>query len=278
MKKIFLLVFMTALLLGLCFEVNAEEKAKISNFKVGLLAKLNINQDEYPKAFEEVHQWTLSHEAPHEQVQYIFFDNLISLIMALKRGDLDEIYLPEPVARYVLETTTGYKDTCVTRTKPILFVMGFLKQNNDVLRNEVNQALATIKQNGRLAKIIEDTLEQPSIVPTSQAEFKNFPGARTLKVAVTGDIPPIDYVSAEGKPAGFNTELIAAIAEVMKVNIEFITIDSSARSAALASKRADIVFWYQSYDNTSKQFDIPDNIMTSYSYYDVDKIIHLVRE
>ena len=38
-------------------------------------------------------------------------------------------------------------------------------------------------------------------------------GEETYVVGVTGDLPPLDYVAADGTPAGFNVALMDAIAE-----------------------------------------------------------------
>ena len=68
-------------------------------------------------------------------------------------------------------------------------------------------------------------------------------GAQTLKVAVTGSLPPMDYVAADGSPAGFNTALLAEISNRIGKNIELVVVDSVGRAAALASGTVDAVFW-----------------------------------
>jgi ABC-type amino acid transport substrate-binding protein len=68
-------------------------------------------------------------------------------------------------------------------------------------------------------------------------------GAETVKVAVTGALPPMDYVAPDGTPAGFNTALLAEISRRMGKNIELVVVDSVGRAAALASGTVDAVFW-----------------------------------
>jgi len=70
-----------------------------------------------------------------------------------------------------------------------------------------------------------------------------FEQAVTLKVALTGDIPPMDYFSAEGSPIGFNTALISEVGRRLGMNIVFISVDSGARATSLASGESDVVFW-----------------------------------
>ena len=68
-------------------------------------------------------------------------------------------------------------------------------------------------------------------------------GADTVKVAVTGALAPMDYVAADGSPAGFNTAVLAEISNRIGKNIELVVVDSAGRAAALASGAVDAVFW-----------------------------------
>ncbi|MBQ5660201.1 MAG: transporter substrate-binding domain-containing protein [Lachnospiraceae bacterium] len=55
----------------------------------------------------------------------------------------------------------------------------------------------------------------------SDPEAKDLPyfeGARTIKIGVTGDLPPMDFVAANGKAAGFNIALLTEIANRAQVN------------------------------------------------------------
>ena len=74
-------------------------------------------------------------------------------------------------------------------------------------------------------------------------ELPSFEGADTIKVAVTGSLPPMDYVGPDGAPAGFSTAVLAEIANRLGKNIEIVVVDSVGRAAALASGVVDAVFW-----------------------------------
>ncbi|MBQ7733835.1 MAG: transporter substrate-binding domain-containing protein, partial [Synergistaceae bacterium] len=124
-------------------------------------------------------------------------------------------------------------------------------------------------------KYINDAgLDEPEAV-----EFRDFENIDTkIKVAVTGDLPPIDFVNAEGKPAGFNTAVLAEIAKRLHVNIEIVNIDAGARAAALASKRVDAVFWFQFRKNVETQPDIPEGVVLSEPYYSWNEIISISKK
>ena len=68
-------------------------------------------------------------------------------------------------------------------------------------------------------------------------------GAETIKVAITGLMPPIDYIAPDGTPAGFNTAVLAEISKRIGKNIELVQVNSLGRATALASGTVDVVFW-----------------------------------
>ncbi len=76
-----------------------------------------------------------------------------------------------------------------------------------------------------------------------KVEIPKIEGAETIRVGVTGDLPPIDYVDEAGIPAGFNTAVLAEISRRTGKNIELVSIDSGARSLALSQGNVDVVFW-----------------------------------
>ena len=73
-------------------------------------------------------------------------------------------------------------------------------------------------------------------------EFEQFEGD-PIKVAVTGSLPPMDYVAADETPAGFNTAVLAEIGKLLGKNIELLQVDSVGRALALSQGNVDVVFW-----------------------------------
>lgn len=103
-----------------------------------------------------------------------------------------------------------------------------------------------------------------------------FAGAETIKVGVTGDLPPLDLILANGQPAGFNTAMVSEIGRRIGKNIELMQIDSDARAAALTSRQIDVVFWVTVPDNDAldKNWDKPDELCTTFLYFH-DEIVHV---
>lgn len=86
-----------------------------------------------------------------------------------------------------------------------------------------------------------------------------FDEAGTIKVALTGDRPPMDYFSESGEPIGFNTAIVSEVGRRLGLNVEFISVDTGARAVALASGTADVVFWSENGNfNNRENADIED--------------------
>ena len=218
-----------------------------------------------------------------------FYDSLLSMQMALRSKKLDEITLPEIVGMYLISNNPKYEILFSLNMMPSTISFGF-KKGNTALQKEFNTAIAAMKKDGTLKKLEEKYLSEHSSI-SERVEFQNFKGANTIKVAVTGDLPPIDYIAADGTPTGYNTAILSEIGKHLKKNIRLISVDSGGRSAALASERADVVFWYRNTEGlkTPKKLqgknlkgvmkDSLDGVILSDPYYewDTDLIIGLAQ-
>ena len=101
-----------------------------------------------------------------------------------------------------------------------------------------------MKADGTLDKLINDYITNVDKGKTPpKVEIPRTEGAETIKVGITGDLPPLDLVLPDNSPAGFNTAMLAEIAKRLGRNIEPVQIESGARAAALSSKIIDVVFW-----------------------------------
>ena len=259
-----------SVVLALCL-VLAVSCSACASVRVGALSKLNVDDSEFG-IFQRSTMWTnLSRHSGDDVI--VFYDTIMSMLMSLGAGDIDEVDLPGIVGAYVLNSRPDYKISCVVRTKPEYLAFGFLKDKNESLRDEFNEALKAIKDDGTLSALTARYMKVDGL-PES-VEFERFPAADTIRVAVTGDLPPIDYVGTDGKAAGFNTALLAEIAKRLKVNIKLVYVNSGSRTAALTSGRADVVFWYQLTEGNAKQYDVPDSVIVSDAYYDWNTFTHI---
>ncbi len=194
--------------------------------------------------------WNETHAdayADHTGLQIVYFDNLASMLLALNAGKIDEMYAAEPVAQYLCARKEEL--TCVPGRTTIHMSMA-VRAGDEALCGALNDALAKLQSEGTMdelyAQYTANTQDDP--VPVALPKLED---AQTLRVVVTGDLPPLDYVSAEGTPAGFNIAFLGALGEALGMNIELITADAGSRTAMLESDRADAIFWMRTHETVA---------------------------
>ena len=216
---------------GSCF---AEEKSEL-----GLLTPQGVSEDELNENLQDV----LFNVLPF--TNFKFFDTFNSLISALSSGIIEGIETDEFVANYVFSHMDGF-----TRYQPDEvpeYQVGYsmlLREEDTELRDRISDTISEMKKDGTVdalkERYIDDCIagEEPEAVVPEEIE-----GADVLRVAVTGDRPPMDYFSASDEPIGFNTAILAEIAKRLGMNVEWVSVDSGARAFSLASGQSDVVFW-----------------------------------
>lgn len=237
---------------------------------LGMLEKLNSTEESFAE------EWQKSFAPNNEllEVRVKFYSNLNALQMALTAGEINHIVLPEVTAEYLMNQNPDYESVLVLHSKGMGLAFGFSADNTG-LRDKFSQAVTAMRDDWTLSALEGMYLASPGRNAPNPVEFAKFDGAMTITAAVTGDIPPVDYMTADGTPAGFSTAVLAEIGKRLGVNIRLMSVESGARSAALASGRADVVFWYEVDKGAESQPDIPEGVIVSETYYDWEKFIHL---
>ena len=268
MKKLLCSLLLVAVLAG----------SAAGQHRVGLLSKLNMTQEEFQAYMDTARSegnWTLFSTAEPEPESFVFYDSLQAMLMGVNAGEVDELALPETVGEYLLNSNPGYSIACIAVSKPVFFAFGFRKDDDPTVKDKFNDALMSMKGDGTLAILQAKYIAEPGVGEPEPVKFGTYNGADTVKVAVTGDLPPIDFVAADGTPAGFNTAVLAEIGKRLHLNIELMDIEAGGRAAALASRRVDVVFWFQVYRGENVQPDVPEGIVLSESYFDWNKYLYI---
>ena len=204
-----------------------------------------------------------------DHVEAVEFDNLNSMVMSLNAGRIDGMIVYFTVGSYLCrqnENLTSWleysemekiygEELLNIKNRFILDqILGtdfsfLMMEDHLALRDEFNQAIADMKADGTL-----DALKA-SIMDLNKTEIVKIDNAETIRVGVTGDLPPIDYVDEAGIPAGFNTAVLAEISKRTGKNIELVSIESGARSLALSQGKVDVVFWSRISEPDQNIFD-----------------------
>lgn len=245
--------------------------AEKSIIRLGVISKLNTSEEE----FGAVWRSTFAPQNGNKlDIIIKFYNSLNSLLLVLNKNEISEIVLPEASAQYVIRNNNNFEPTLTLRSPHYHGLAFGFRHDAEPLRNAFNDALASLTQNWTLSALEARYI---SNLNTDPVEFMHFdkPDA-TIKVAITGDLPPFDLISENGVPAGYNTAILAEIGRALNFNIELVEVDAGARTAALVSGRADVVFWYELAGPTS--YDAPDGVILSEPYYYWDKFVHIHRK
>ena len=205
-------------------------------------------------------------EGEAEEPAVVFYDSLDAMLMALNSGDIVAMDVYQSVARYLcaqndnLAVAWEFDQNSESAFAQKMFKsylgndFSFLMlEDNTELRDAFNGAIADMKADGTLddlvATYIDGVIEgnEPEAI-----ELPRFDGAQTVRVAVTGSLPPMDYVAPDGTPAGFNTAVLAEIGNRTGMNIELVQVDSVGRAMALSTGNVDVVFWTRTSSATAE--------------------------
>ena len=213
--------------------------------ELGRLTKLNVDEDTLSEAITESYFDMVPFSG------YRFFDNLNSMIAALASGRIAGMALDEYTAQYLLSRTEEFAIYTPAENVPsynLNFCMLFREEDAELCAS-ISEAIEAMSDDGTLDALKKQYIdkviggvEPEAIVP------EVFDGAKTLKVAFTGDRPPMDYFSDAGEPIGFNTALAAEVGKRLGMNVEFISIDTGARAMTLTSGLSDAIFWMEAGD------------------------------
>lgn len=175
----------------------------------------------------------------------ISYNSLTAALMDLESGKIVGIGVEECVANYIAAHNEKIVVEMLPKDSVTNFSMMTLDTNKEVY-DILNNAIKDMKADGTLESLIENELKAYIESDPVAKDLPHFDGARTIKIGVTGDLPPMDFVAANGKAAGFNIALLTEIANRAQVNFELVQIETGSRPMALSSGTVDVVFWTKS--------------------------------
>lgn len=258
MRRFLALALVLVFVPSVCF--GAKDEALL-----GRLSKLGITEKELNTDLAESSELKIFSA-------FKFFDTLNSMLAAFRSGRIAAFSLDSYTASYLLSRTDQY---ALFRPSGVpVYNLNFsmlLREEDSELCGRISSAIRDMKADGTLETLKKKYIDD-CITGTDPEAVKpeHFDGAQTLRVALTGDLPPMDYISAAGQPIGFNTALVSEIARRLKMNTEFLSVDSGARAAALSSKMCDAVFWSESGDFNNREGydkeDMPEHTIITESY------------
>ena len=173
--------------------------------------------------------------------KFIYTDTMSGCLSMLKSDRADFMLTSDVSAAYIIQRNPGLKSVILTDNNGLAML---LRVSDMALRDQLNSAIKKLNASGELARLYKKWISDLPVgrEPTMpRIEKTSYP--ETVYAGVSGDMPPLDYVAADGRPAGYNVALLTEISKIIGKNIEVMSIDAPARFAALQSKKIDVFFW-----------------------------------
>ncbi len=262
-----LFILLSVIMLCAAQSVHADEGRDV----IGILTYLNFSEEEYAayvqariKFFDHLMEKgyfgtdipAIAGSPDQAPLQVVFYESLGEMLMDLNAGRLDNIEISQSTAEYICSRNPqmfmpfrfdtemeGLFDKAALERMSDGFAFMMMDYNTP-LRDLFNSAISAMKEDGTLDELILKYITEINNggkIPSVPLEHKE--GRETITVAVTGSLPPMDYIGPDGSNSGFNTAVLSEIGERLNVNIELIQVDIIGRAAALSSGAADVAFW-----------------------------------
>lgn len=231
----FLLVALTMLLLGGCGGAPEKKVNNISDLREKVIGMIALSTD--VKGIEQVVSF---YTGPLKEV--ILFNRTSDQVAAVLNGKVDACMGPDVTINYYAKRNPKLK--VILPEKEVTGTVFMRVRSEDLkLKAELDSAIMIMQGNGVLNALKDKWITN---LPTSNeplpTEISKIEGAKTIYVGVAGDYPPLDYISTDGRPAGFNVATLTEIGKILKINFEFVSIETTARFAALGSRKIDVIF------------------------------------
>ncbi len=260
------LVSLIAMVLAIMLPVlSCSAETEEEPLRIGAISYLGMTEDEIDTYYREAYQeWfellrvdgiVTAEESISRRKKTVYFDSLEAMLMSLMSGDLYGIRVPYYTGKYLcttndqLEMKRDYHPEKMTPAAQWIVdrvsdgYSFMMKEENAALLEAFNTQIKAMQQDGTLQKLIDEYIvkvadgQQPEAIAFDQ--FEGDP----IRVAVTGSLPPMDYVNADGTFAGFNTAVMAELGKRLQKNIELVQVDSVGRALALSEGLVDVTFW-----------------------------------
>ena len=266
-------------LLTVCMLILATGCSSEPEKRIGIIRHMNVTEETFDKFFAQIQ----SLDSNHEKRRFIFFNNMTDMVAALQAGQIDELATYGVIARYLTEHHPEMEWTPHEPEMADAFCCA-MREKDSALKKQFSDVIDEIITDGTLNKLVKyrifdaNHLDPPEAIEMPVFNYDEYDEdyEPPLRIGVTGDLPPLDYIRADGKPAGFNTALLAEISRHLKRNFEIVPIDGGARAEALSSNLVDVIFWVivPTYDEMPINIDKPDGIILTDPYF-TDEIVHV---
>ncbi len=234
--SIILLAVCFALVFSSCAKVETINAVKDLEGKTLAAVSSTLADAEYQKAIEE------STGANLKEIK--FFDSSLMALAALKANQVDAVIPPSFTAEAYVKNDASLKALPLEGNVADSFCVSMVLRAADVeLQSKLNMAINDIRSDGTLDGLKFRYVDEPADYTKEKgADFPVIKDAPTIKIGVSGDVNPLDYIAADGRAAGYCVEVLSAISKKIGFNFEIVPVTAQAKYVALESGKIDIFF------------------------------------
>lgn len=245
MRK-FLLSLMLVSVLAVC------SYADVKPAKIGVLAPLGQDEEGIIKWSENIAEAEGKSRMFKNHNHMVIYDDLNSMIMALRAGQIDRFAIGKYAAEYITARNSDFR-MIDNHHNPVLGYALAVREEERAYLMGINLAINDMRADGTLERLIRENIIELGDKEPAAFDMPKIEGADVLRVAITGDLPPMDCILSDGRPAGFNTAFLAELSRRIKRNFELVSISAGARQTAISSGRVDILFWTRGVYNSKRE-------------------------
>ncbi len=189
--------------------------------------------------------------------QYSAVDSMATALMDVENGVADVAVVDSVIAQGMIENgDSSFSDLVINMDNKFgdqYFGIAFRKGSD--ICPAVNEAIKTLRENGKLNEIAEkyglvQGIEaakaaqgtENETVPAAESDLAYVKSKGVLTIGVT-NYPPMNYLEDDGTTwTGFDTEFAQAVGQILGIKVEFVEISWEAKETELASKNIDCLW------------------------------------
>lgn len=230
LHRFLLLLLECLLLLSGCGSDHATQKqfASLSDFNGGKIGTLTgatygqLMQEDYP------------------DIAWSYYEDLATMIVALKKGDVEALVLDSPVA----ELAAAQYPAELAVYPEVISACDFsmLMQKDGELTEPVSEVIRQLEADGTLDALRKKWCsgdEEIMRIDWSGYDLSDR-GGGTLRFAIDPTTMPMVYIGDDGRPAGMEVELVLLVAEQLDMGVEFIDTKTASLMMYIQQGQADI--------------------------------------
>ena len=200
--------------------------------------------------------------------RYSSYKNIDEALYALKTGKVAAVWTADVTADYLVrngnkdESDMVLKTVDTAGTASIMelpegrFEFGFAVKNNKKgleLNESFNAAIKTLEADGILEELRQkyiydaekaEPFTEKNMIIAGKAYKQAFSKNDTLRIGITGAVPPVEMLDEDGDPYGFCVAFMDEVGQQLGRNVEFVVLDNETIFTSLMSGRIDAVFCY----------------------------------